>query len=86
VSFTFPPELVQLQADWFATDQARTAAAKSGEDAAFKAAGQRLQDLTLKLVKETRKYEAPYQARMALREAARQAKGAQAFDAGGSGG
>jgi hypothetical protein len=87
VSFTFSPELVQLQVDWFAADQARTAAAKSGDDAAFKATGQRLQELSLKLVRETRKHEAPYQARMALRKAARKAmEGAQAFEPDGSSG
>ncbi|MGI5233780.1 hypothetical protein [Actinoallomurus sp. CA-142502] len=87
MSFTFSLELVQLQVDWFVADQARTAAAKSGDDAAFKAAGQRLQDLTHKLVKETRKHETPYQARMALREAARKAMaGAQALEADSSGG
>lgn len=75
VSFDFPDDLIQLQREWFTTDAARTAAAQSGDDAAFKDAGQRLQNLTIELQEKVRKYENPYEARMALREAAREAPG-----------
>lgn len=69
---TFDDDLIDLQRRWFAAEAARTAAAESGDDAAFADAGRRLQDLTLELQEKVRKYESPYQARMALREAARQ--------------
>ena len=73
VSFDFPSELIELQREWFAADAARTAAAESGDDAAFEAAGRQLQDLTFRLQREVREYEQPFAARMALREAAREA-------------
>lgn len=70
VTYDFPDDLLQLQRDWFATDRDRTAAAASGDDEAFEAAGARLQELTFELQKHVRAYEQPFQARMALREAA----------------
>jgi hypothetical protein len=71
VTFDFPPSLVKLQQEWFAADRARTAAARSGDDDAFRAAHKRLLDLTEDLDEKLRPYGAPHQARMALREAAR---------------
>ena len=73
VTFDFLADLLRLQRDWFAADQARTEAAQSGDNEAFTAAGERLQDLTMALHRHewVRGCETPYQARMALREAAR---------------
>ena len=71
--FDLPSDLIELQRDWFAVDAARAAAAKSGGDAAFEAAGRQLQDLTFRLQREVRGYEQPFAARMALRKAAREA-------------
>jgi hypothetical protein len=73
VSFDFPFDLIDLQREWFAADAARTAAAKSGDDAAFETAGQQLQDLTFRLQRKVREYEQPFAARTALRKAARDA-------------
>jgi hypothetical protein len=73
VPFDFPSDLIELQREWFAADAARTAAAQSGDDAAFEAAGRRLQDLTFRLQRKVRAYEQPFSARMALRKAARDA-------------
>jgi hypothetical protein len=70
VSFDFPPDLIELQQKWFAVDRDRTAAARVGDNEAFEAAGARLQELTIELQKRVRAYEQPFQARMALREAA----------------
>jgi hypothetical protein len=70
--FDFPPDLVQMQRDWFAADKARTAAAQSGDDEAFATAGKRLQDLTLALHRHPYLAESEQQhtARMALRKVA----------------
>lgn len=73
MAFGFPPDLVQLQRDWFTADEARTAAAQSGDGEAFAAAGGRLQDLAMALHRHPymQTSEQRYQARMALRDAAR---------------
>jgi hypothetical protein len=75
VTFDFPDDLLELQRDWFAADKDRTAAARGGDDAAFIAAGARLQDLTMALHRHPwmRECTSRYEARMALRAAARQA-------------
>lgn len=72
--FDFPPDLVQLQRDWFAADEARTEAAQSSDDEAFKEAGARLQDLTMALHRHPwmNETERRVEARMALREFARE--------------
>lgn len=74
VTFDFPPDLVQLQRDWFTADRARTAAAQNGDDEAFTTAGARLQDITMALHRHPwmQACETRYQARLALREAAAQ--------------
>jgi hypothetical protein len=74
VTFDFPPDLVQLQRDWNTTDRDRTAAAQTGDDEAFAAAGARLQDITMALHRHPwmQACETRYQARLALREAAAQ--------------
>lgn len=75
MAFDFPPDLVQLQHDWYTADDARTTAAGSGDDHAFTAAGTRLQDATMALHRHDwwNDRDDRYQARMALREAARDA-------------
>jgi hypothetical protein len=75
VTFDFPDDLVQLQRDWFGADAARTAAARNGDSEAFEAASARLQDLSMALHRHPwmQACDTRYQARMALREAARQA-------------
>jgi hypothetical protein len=74
VSFDLPDDLIDLQRQWFAADEARTQAAQSGSAEAFKAAGERLQDVTMTLHRHPwmQASEQRYQARMALREAVRQ--------------
>lgn len=71
-TFDFPDDLVQLQRDWFAADEARTAAARAGDDAAFNEAGARLQDVTMALHRHPWMHacETRFQARLALRAAA----------------
>lgn len=71
--FDFPADLVQLQRAWFAADEARTAAARSGDGEAFVEAGERIQDLTMALHRHPwmQASETRYQARMARRDAAR---------------
>jgi hypothetical protein len=80
VSFDFPSDLIELQREWFAADVARTAAAKSGDNAAFEAASRQLQDLTFRLQRKVRAHEQPFAARMALRKAAREAMEADGAD------
>jgi hypothetical protein len=79
-SFDLPSDLIDLQREWFVADAARTAAAKGGDDAGFEAAGRQLQDLTFRLQRRVREYEQPFAARMALREAAREAMEADGAD------
>ena len=73
MDFDFPDDLVQLQRDWFAADEARTAAARSGDSEVFAVADGRLQDVTMALHRHPymQASETRYQARMALREAAK---------------
>lgn len=73
MAFDFPPDLVQLQRDWFTSDTARTEAAQAGDDEAFTASGARLQDVTMALHRHPwmQACDQRYQARMALRQVAR---------------
>jgi hypothetical protein len=70
--FDFPADLIQLKRDWLAADEARTAAAQSGDRKAFATAGERLQDLTMALHRHPYMAESGrgHTARMALREVA----------------
>jgi hypothetical protein len=74
MAFDFPDDLLSLQRDWFAADAARTTAAQGGDDEAFAEAGARLQDVTRALQSHDwwTGRDDRYQARMALREGARE--------------
>ncbi len=76
--FEFPPELVRLQADFLAADQRwrDAAAADPIDEDAVRRAYEETQELALRLHRDPwmRAAEHPYQARMALRDAARAAE------------
>lgn len=73
MAFDFPPDLVQLQRDFFAAEEAWRVAAARGDDEATNAAYREVHRLAMELHRHPwmNEVETRYQARMALREAAK---------------